>query len=390
VAIPFIYNIRSIRARYTSSLVAILSIAGVVAVFIAVLAMANGFQKTLVDSGSPRNALILRGGATSEMESALTLEQVRIIQDAAGVAKGKDNASLISPEVVVIAAFPLKATGTDANVQVRGVSDRVLEVRDNVRITEGRFIKSGLSELIAGRNAASTYSGFTVGNKVDFGGNEWTVVGLFDSGGTAFDSELWCDANVINQTYKRPENIFQSITARLTSVDAFDEFKAALSTDPRLTVSVDREVNYYAKQSQAVTVLIKVLGFLVASVMGVGAIFGAINTMYSAVSARAVEIATLRAIGFKERNVIVSFIAESLLISALGGILGALVILPINGSVASTMNWQTFSHISFAFQVSWDIILEGVVFALIMGFLGGLLPAYRASRIPVAVALRGL
>jgi putative ABC transport system permease protein len=370
--------------------VAVASIAGVVAVFIAVLALAHGFQKTLVNSGSARNAIILRGGAASEMDSALYLEQIKVLQDVAGVEKDDNGAALISPEVVVVAAFPMKSTGTDVNVQVRGISDTVLKVRDNIRIVQGRFLTPGLNELVVGRKASEQYTGFDLNSAVVFGGTRWIVVGIFDAGGSAFDSEVWCDANNLNQTYKRPQNVFQSATARLISEDAFDAFKNAVTTDPRLTVSTDREVDFYAKQSEILTILIKVLGFLVASVMAIGAIFGAINTMYSAVSARSVEIATLRALGFRTRHIIISFVTESVFISLIGGVAGILLILPINNRAASTMNWQTFSQLSFTFMITPTFMLEGLLFAAVMGFLGGLFPAIRASRVPIVTALRGL
>ena len=376
--------------RWTSTLVAIISIAGVVAVFIAVLALAHGFQKTLVSSGSPENAIILRGGASSEYESAVYINQIKIVQDIAGVDRDKSGAPLISPEVVVIAAFTMKATGTDANAQVRGVSDNVLRVRNNIKIVKGRFLTPGLNELVVGSKASQLYSGFDLNNTVNFGGSSWVVVGIFDAGGSAFDSEIWCDANNLNQTYKRSQNVFQSATVRLTSEDVFDSFKNTISSNPQLTLSVEREIAYYAKQSENVAILIRVLGFLVTSLMAIGAIFGAINTMYSAVSARSIEIATLRALGFQARHIIISFVTESVLIALIGGVVGILLILPINNQIASTMNWQSFSMLSFSFLITPAFMLEGLLFAAVMGFLGGLFPAVRASKIAIPAALRGL
>jgi putative ABC transport system permease protein len=390
MAIPFQYNLRSIMVRWTSTLVAIISIAGVVAVFIAVLALAHGFQKTLVRSGSPGNAIILRGGASSEYESAVYNNQIKIVQDLAGVDRDKSGAPLISPEVVVIAAFTMRATGSDANAQVRGVSDSVLRVRNNIKIVKGRFLTPGLNELVVGSRASQLYSGFDLNNTVNFGGSSWVVVGIFDAGGSTFDSEIWCDAYNLNQTYRRPQNVFQSATVRLASEDAFDSFKNAVSSNPQLTLSVEREIIYYAKQSENVAILIRVLGFLVASVMAIGAVFGAINTMYSAVSARSIEIATLRALGFQARHIIVSFVTESVLIALIGGVLGILLILPINNHAASTMNWQSFSMVSFSFLITPAFMLEGMLFAAVMGFLGGLFPAVRASKTAIPTALRGL
>lgn len=390
MAIPFRYNLRSIMVRWTSTLVAVISIAGVVAVFIAVLALAHGFKMTLVSSGSPENAIILRGGATSEMESAISLNQIRILQDINGIKRDKDGAAIISSEVVVVAAFPMRSTGTDANAQVRGVSDDVLQVRDNIKIVKGRFLTPGLNELVIGSRASQLYSGFDLNGTVLFGGTSWVIVGIFDAGGSAFDSETWCDANMLNQIYQRPQNIFQSVTVRLTSEDVFDSFKNAVTSDPQLTMSVEREIDYYAKQSENITILIKVLGFLVASVMAVGAIFGAINTMYSAVSARSVEIATLRALGFRSRHIIISFVTESVLIALIGGFAGILLVLPINHQAATTMNWQSFSQMSFSFLITPDFMLEGLLFAAVMGLIGGLFPAVRASKVPIITALRGL
>jgi len=225
---------------------------------------------------------------------------------------------------------------------------------------------------------------------VDFGGGHWKVVGVFDAGGSAFDSEVWCDGKILAEVLKRPANIFQSATAHLTSPDAFDQFKAALTSDPRMNVDVMREIDYYAKQSTTMTTLITVLGGLVAAVMAVGAVFGALNTMYSAVSERGREIATMRALGFNTSNVILSFLFEALLISFVGGVLGCLVVLPLNGLTTNTMNWQTFSNLAFAFKITFDLLVIGVLFALVMGVLGGVLPAVRAAVRPVVVALREL
>ena len=387
MAIPIIYNLRSVRARWTSAIVAILGIAGTVSVFVAMMSLARGFKTTLVSSGSPQNALVRRAGSTSEIDGAVSLEQVKVISDAPGIARS-DVGPLVSAEVVVIAAFPLKSSGTNANVQVRGVSPLVLQVRDNVKMFAGRFFRPGLNELIVGKNVAAIYQGLALGDTIKFGGGTWTVVGVFNAGGAAFDSEVWCDAAVLNQVYRRPENIFQSVTVHLTSADALPAFKDSLTSDPRMTVQVDRERDYYDKQSRTLTTLIVVLGTIVASVMGIGAIFGALNTMYSAVSERAREIATVRALGFGAASVVFSFLMEALLISFLGGVLGCLLVIPLNGLTTGTMNFQTFSYLAFAFRVTPDLLLEGIAFALFMGVIGGVPPAIRASRQRVAVALR--
>jgi putative ABC transport system permease protein len=389
MAIPVVYNFRSVKARWTSAIVAVLGIAGTVGVFIAMLSLARGFRATLVSSGSNDNAIIMRAGATSEMMSGIPLEHIKIMQDAPGVARDAAG-PLVTSEVVVVAPFPLRSTGTDANVQVRGVSANVLTIRKNTRISQGRMFEPGLSELVVGKNANTTYSGLTVGNTVDFGGGHWRVVGVFDAGGSAFDSEVWCDARVLDDVYKRPSNVFQSVTVHLTSADSLQQFKDAITADPRLNVDVSREIDYYAKQSTRMTQLITILGGLVAAVMAIGAVFGALNTMYSAVAERGREIATMRALGFGGAAVVFSFLIEALLISFIGGALGAIAVLPLNGLTTGAMNWQTFSHLAFAFRITPGLLLAGIIFALLMGLLGGLPPAMRAAWRPVAVALREL
>ena len=389
MAIPISYNLRSLRVRWVSASVAVLGIAGTVGVFVAMLALANGFRATLVSSGSAEDVLVRRSGSTGEMESVLTLDSTRIIQDAPGIARG-ESGPLASPEVVVIATFPLKKSGTPANAQVRGVSPNVLEVRNNVRIVAGRFIRPGLNELIVGRNVAASYAGFELGQTVKMGGGIWTVVGVFDAGGSAFDSEVWCDAHALNQVYLRPANVFQSVTVRLTSADAFQSFKDALTSDPRLNIQVDKEIEYYSKQSRQLTTLITVLGSIVAAVMGIGAIFGALNTMYSAVIERTREIATMRALGFGMSSVVASFLIEAVCIAGIGGLLGCAGVMPLNNMTTGAMNWSTFSYLAFAFQITPALLAGGIAFALFMGIAGGVPPAIRAARLPVVVALREL
>jgi putative ABC transport system permease protein len=389
LAIPISYNLRSVRARWTSSVVAVLGIAGTVGVFVAMLSLARGFRATLVASGSAGNAIVLRAGATSEMMGAVSLDQIKVLEDEPGVARSASG-PLVTQEVVVVAPFPLASTGTDANVQVRGVSANVLDIRKNVKIVEGRFFQPGLAELIVGKNASHSYAGLTLGNTVKFGGGNWKVVGIFDAGGSAFDSEVWCDARILNQIYHRPENIFQSVTVHLTNPDALQQFKDSVTSDPRMTVDISREIDYYEKQSRTLSRLIIVLGSMVAVVMGIGAIFGALNTMYSAVSERSREIATMRALGFGSGSVIVSFVFEALFIAFVGGLLGCLVVLPLNGLTTGTMNWQTFSHLAFAFKITPALLGIGILFSLLMGLIGGVPPAVRAARRPVAIALREL
>jgi putative ABC transport system permease protein len=389
MAIPFVYNLRSMRARWLSAIVAVVGIAGTVGVFCAMLALARGFHATLVSSGSPQNALIRRAGSSAELDGSVALDQVKVIEDAPGIMR-ENGQPLVSPEAVVIAGFNLRTTHTNANVQVRGVSEETLKVRPQIKIVEGRFFQPGLAELVIGKNVESTYEGLEFGKPINFGGQTWNVVGVFDAGGSAFDSEVWADSRVLNQVYKRPENLYQSVTVRLDSPAAYNQLKDALTADPKLTVEVDRELDYYARQSQVLTTLITVLGGLVAVIMGIGAVIGALNTMYSAVSERSREIATMRAIGFAGSSIAISFVFEALIIAFIGGLLGCLFVLPLNGYTTGTMNMQTFSHMAFAFKVTPPLLLAGVIFALLMGLIGGVPPAVRAARRPIALALREL
>jgi len=389
MAIPLVYNVRSVKARWTSTIVAVVGIAGTVGVFVAMLSLARGFKATLVSSGSADNALITRAGATSEMTSGVSLDSVKIIQDAPGIARGADG-PLLTPEAVLMAPIPLLSTGTDANVELRGVAPNVFAIRSNVKIIEGRMFRPGLSELIVGKNPKATYSGLTLGSTIGLGSVRWQVVGIFDAGGSAFDSEVWGDAHLLNGAYKRPDTFSQSVTVHLASPAALQQLRDTLTADPRLNVDVTREIDYYAKQSTRMTQLITILGGFVALIMAIGAVFGALNTMYSAVAERGREIATMRALGFNSWNVVLSFLFEALLISFVGGLVGCLAVLPLNGLTTSTMNFQTFSNLAFAFKITFDLLWMGVLFAMVMGVLGGMPPAIRAASRPVATALREL
>jgi putative ABC transport system permease protein len=387
--LPVVYNVESVRVRWLTTVVAVLGIAGTVGVFVAMLALARGFQAALVTSGSPENAMIRRAGATSEIDSVVTLEQVRALQDAEEVKRGPDG-PLLSPEVVVIAALPLRKSGTDANVQLRGVTPRALEVHQSVRVVEGRFFEPGLFELVVGSSATRSYAGLAIGDSVKLGGSDWKVVGVFDAGGSAFDSEVWCDADLLNPTYQRPRGIHQTVTLRLRAPGELDALKRRMAGDPRLHLQAERETDYYRNASIMMTTLIQVLGTMVAIVMGVGAVFAALNTMYSAVAERSREVATLRALGFGAGSIVASFTIEALLVALVGGVIGCLAVLPINGLTTSTLNFQTFSHLAFAFRITPPLLGLGLLFALFMGLAGGVPPAIRAARLPVAAALRDL
>lgn len=387
--IPFIYNLRSMKVRMVSTIVAVLGIAGVVTVFLAMLSMSRGFQETIKSTGSDINATVLRGGAASEFLSFLPVEHARIVGDAPGVARDDDGNPYTSSEIVTNVVLPNMKTGEPHNVLFRGVSRQALSVHQQIRVVEGSFFTPGLAQLVVGRAASESYRNLKMHESVTFGGTTWAVVGIFDTGGTSFDSEVWCDMTLLQQAFKRPESIVSAVNARLSSVDAFSTFKDALTRDPRLYVKVERESVFYENQSKGIATLIRTLGFLVAFVMGIGAVFAALNTMFSAVSARSSEIATLRSLGFSSGNVVVSFLFESVLIALCGGVLGCLFVLPLNGFTASTLNLANFSQIHFSFMLGADLMLQGIAFALIMGFFGGFFPALRAARQPIAGTLRG-
>ncbi len=382
-------NIRTIGQRIVPSLVAVVGITGVVAVFVAVLSMAEGFRTTMATTGSPDTAMVMRSGSDSEMTSILMPEDVRVVSDAPGIRRGASG-PMTSAELFVIVDLPKRSTGTVANVSLRGVQPAAFEVRQQLRIVEGRRFEPGRNEIIAGRNAADQFAGLELGNTIEWGRNQWTVVGIFEAGGSVADSEVWCDAAVLQPLYYRG-NSFQLVVARLESPEAFEKFHSSLTTDPRVNLKVVRERDYYAEQSQMVVQLITTLGVLIAGLMGIGAVFGAVNTMYSAVSSRTREIATLRALGFRGGPVVVSVLAEALLLALVGGIAGGLIAYAgFHGLRTSTINWQTFSQVAFAFAVTPRLVVLGVIYALSMGLVGGMLPAWRAARLPVVSGLREL
>jgi putative ABC transport system permease protein len=383
------FGLLTIPQRRGAVAAAVFGIAGVVAVLVGVLSIGQGFRRAMTVSGSPATALVLRGGSDSEMVSGLSREDTRVVADSTGVARGPDG-PLASAELFVIINLPKRSTGTDANVPLRGVEAAAFQVRDNVRIVQGRMIEWGRNEVVVGAGAAAEFAGLDVGGKLQVGRNEWQVVGVFGAGGGIAESEIWTDAKVLQAAYNRGDS-FQSVYAKLTSAGAFDTFKDALTTNPRLNVKVLRQSEYYADQSTAVTRLITSLGVLIAALMAVGAVFGALNTMYSAVSARRREIATLRALGFGGGPVVVSVMFEALLLAlAGGGVGGGLAYLAFDGFHTATMNWQSFSQVTFAFAVTPQLLAGGILLAVMIGLAGGLLPAIRAARLPIASALREL
>ncbi len=382
-------TLRTVPQRAGSSFVAVTGVAGVVVVFVAVLSIAEGFQAALAGAGSPDTAIVMRGGSDTELSSGLPLESTRVIKDAPGVRRSAEGV-VASAELFVVVDVPKRSTGTPANVPLRGVEPAAFGVRDEVRIVEGRTFRPGTNEIIVGRSAAAQFAGIDLGSTQRWGESTWEVVGIFEAGGTIAESEIWCDARVLQPAYRRGDS-FQSVYARLDSPDAFDAFKDALTTDPRLDVMVEREEDYYLGQTQAVTAIITGIAGVIAFLMGIGAVFGAINTMYTAVAARTREIATLRALGFSSGPVVISVMAESVALAVVGGLLGGLLAYAgFNGYQTATINWQTFSQVAFAFRVTPALLVQGITWAVVMGFFGGLFPALRAARLPVATALREL
>jgi len=380
-------NLKSIAQRPGVSLVAVVGVAGVVGVLVAVLSMARGFEQTLETGGAEDVAIVLRSGSSGELDSGLGGEQTRIIEDAPGIAE-RDGRTLASSELYVTVDLAKKSTGTQANVPLRGVGDQAVAVRDDFELLAGRMFGNGRQELIAGRGAVDQFAGLKVGETLALGQERWDVVGIFAAGGSAIESELWADAPVVQGAYRRGNN-YAAVYARLTSAEAFDEFKNALNTDPRLSVKIQRVSGYFAEQSAALSSLISSIGWSVAVLMALGAIFGALNTMYTAVSERTGEIATLRALGFGKTPIVVSVLTESLLLAFVGGAIGAAIAYTLfNGFTVSTLNFSSFTQVVFAFAVTPELLAQGIILALVVGLIGGLAPAIRAARLPITRALR--
>ena len=380
-------SLSTLPQRLGSSSVIVIGIAGVVAVLVSVLAMATGFRHTVADSGRPDRVIILRGGSDAELNSNLTRADIDIIGNAPGLAKDADGKALLSNEIVTVVNIPKIDTGSDSNVTLRGVGLEVLKVRPEMRIVEGRMFRPALRELIAGAGAAKQFRGLTVGSVLHLRNADWTVTGVFTSNGDVHESELLADVDTVGSAIERNAN-YSSAVGLLTDAGAFDRFKDALTTDPQLKVDVEREPEYYAAQSKELTHLISIVGNTVAIIMAIGAMFGALNTMYSAVDARGLEIATLRAIGFGATPILVSVMIEALALSFLGGVLGgALAWLFFNGHSVSTLG-GAFAQVVFKLTVTRTLLVEGILWACTIGVLGGLFPAARAARLPVAEALR--
>lgn len=384
-----ILNLRNLPQRLASSLVAIIGVAAVVLVFAAVLSMAKGFEKTMIAAGAEDTAIIMRSGSTSELNSGLSNEQTLIVSNAPGVLKNGD-AAVMSAELYVVVDVKKRSNQSDANVPFRGVQSGAFDVRQGVSIGDGRMFEEGKNEIVVGRSAQQEFVGLNVGQTIRFGQTDWTIVGTFDAGGSVSESELWTDVRILQGAYRRG-NSFQSVRVKLQDESSLEILQQNLADDPRIDPDVMTEREYYSTQAEGLSRFIKMVGYPLTILMAIGAVFGALNSMYSSVSARGKEIATLRALGFGPIPVLVSTIVESTLLAFVGGVLGGLLaFLVFNGFQVSTLNGPSFSQVVFDFAVTPDLLVQGLQAALIIGVVGGFFPAVRAARLPVAQALREL
>ena len=382
-------SVAALPQRLGTAAVAVVGIGGVVAVLVAVLSISEGFRAALALSGQEDVAIVLRGGSSDELASGLPLASARHVMDSPGIVRGPEGA-LVSPELYVIVDLPMRSTGTNANVPLRGVGPQAFAIRRAFRIVEGRPFNRGMNEVIVGRGAATQFSGLEVGKPVMFGRTPWLVTGIFEDGGSVSESEIWTDATVLQGAYNRGSS-YQSLRVRLPGPGQVEALEQHIAADPRFNLTVRTEREFLESQSRVLVTIVRTIGAIIALLMGVGAVFAALNTMYSAVAARTREIATLRALGFGATPVVASVLFEALVLGLLGGLLGgALAYVGFNGAQASTLNFQSFSQVAFAFTVTPALMLTGLGYALLLGLVGGLLPALRAARMPVAAGLREL
>lgn len=386
MAIPLAYNLRNIRQRWQVTLLAIAGIALVVTVFVIMIALTSGLRIALAATGSPDNAIVVQRGANAELTSGVARANADVIAADSRVARTRDGKPAVSPEIVVVATLPKRADGLQANVQLRGVSPAAFDVRANVRVTEGRRMEPGTTEVIVGRRVIERFSGADVGSTIRIKQRDWLVVGVFDADDSSFESELWGALDVMASVFNR-QGGYQSLTVKMADPGQLTGWASEVKANPRLPVDIKSEPAFYEEQAGPVAGALLGLTIFVSFVMAIGAVFGAMNTMYAVVSLRTREIGTLRALGFARRSILVSFVLESTFIALVAGALGVLLALPANGLTTATGN-VTFSELAFAFRITPRAILGGMVFAGFMGVIGGLLPAVRAARLPILSALR--
>ncbi len=384
--IPFSYSFRNLKVRRLTTALTATGMALVVFVFAATLMLADGLQKTLVETGSPDNVVVIRRAAQSEVQSGVDRQQAALVESQPEVAAGVDGGRFLAKEMVVLINLPKRGSRKPANVVIRGIGRSSLELRPQVKLVEGRMPRPGSSEIMAGASLAKRFEGAGIGEKLRFAMREWHVVGVFDAGSTGFSSEIWGDADQLMQSFRRP--VYSSVTFKLRDTKDFENVKIRLESDPRMTVEAKLETRYYLEQSEAMAKFLRILGLVLTIIFSLGAIIGAMITMYAAVANRVTEIGTLRALGFKRQSIMLAFILEALFLGLLGGIGGVLAASSLQFLTISTMNWQSFAELSFSFSLTLPTVLKSLLFSIVMGVAGGILPAFRASRLSVVDALR--
>ena len=386
MGIPYSYSFRNLWTRRLTTLLTASGMGLVVFVFAATLMLAEGLQQTLVATGSPDNVMVLRKSANSEVQSGVERAQAALIESQPEVALGPDGKLLLAKELVVLINLKKRGSDKPANVVIRGVSAASLQLRPAVRLKEGRMPRPGSAEVIAGESIARRFQGCGMGETLRFGMRDWRVVGIFDAGSTGFSSEIWGDSDQMMQAFRR--QVYSSVIFRLRNSSDFDAFKARVESDPRLTVEAKRETRYYLDQSESMARFLRILGMVLTVVFSIGAVIGATITMYAAVANRVGEIGTLRALGFQRRSILSAFIMEALLLGLCGGILGVGGASFMQLITISTMNWASFSELAFSFTLTFGILWKSLLFSVVMGFIGGMLPAVRAARMNIVTALR--
>jgi ABC-type antimicrobial peptide transport system permease subunit len=386
VAIPFSYSFRNLLTRRLTTFLTAGGMALVVFVFASVLMLSAGLEKTLVDTGSDENVIVTRKAANSEVQSGVERSQAAVVESQPEIATGVDGEKLLSKELVVLINLPKRGSDKPANVIIRGISPESIKLRPQVRLIEGRFPRPGSAEIVAGSSIARRFKGGGIGESLRFGMRDWAVVGIFDAGATGFSSEIWGDATQLMQAFRRP--VYSSLTFRLASSSDFTALKARLESDPRLTLDVHRETRYYRDQSEIMAKFLRILGLSLTAIFSLGAVIGAMITMYAAVANRVGEIGTLRALGFHRSSIMLAFLLEAFLLGLTGGVTGLLCASFLQLITISTMNWQTFSELAFSFTLTFDIAWKSLLFSVMMGLVGGFIPAIRASRLKIVDALR--
>ena len=384
--IPLSYGLRNLLTRRLTTFLTASGMALVVFVFASILMLSAGLEKTLIETGSEDNVIVTRKAANSEVQSGVERQQAAIVETLPEIATGSDGEPLSAKELVVLISLSKRGSDKPANVVIRGIDHASLQMRPQVQLVEGRMPRKGSREIMAGRSIATRFKGGGIGESLRFGMADWLVVGIFDAGATGFSSEIWGDASQLMQAFRRP--VFSSVTFKLRDSNNFDNVRDTLESDPRLTLDVRRETQYYRDQSEAMAKFLRILGVSLTVIFSLGAIIGAMITMYAAVANRVGEIGTLRALGFQRTSIMVSFLMEALLLGLIGGVTGLLLASTMQLITISTMNWQTFSELAFSFTLTFKIMYQSILFALLMGFIGGVIPAIRASRLKIVDALR--